>query len=331
MLGIGIETSCDETSAAIVKNGVESLANVVYSQISEHAPYRGVVPEIASRSHLEKINFVCREAFERAEISPQDLDYIAVTHRPGLIGSLMIGAQFARCLSLVFNIPIIAVNHLEAHFYAAALESSSMEYPFLGLLLSGGNSVLYRVEGLNVMEVLADTRDDALGEAFDKAAAILDLPYPGGPSIEKKAEEFSPEAVHQSLFPRLLKNLPGDEVGFSFSGIKTAVLRAFRDGQDTARIAFDFQNTVFELVERMLLRGVRLSGIRRVIASGGVLANGALRHRLRRIEAENGLSVTFPDSRLLCTDNGGMVAALGYALSSRGDKTPLDFSVSSKR
>ena len=330
MLGLGIETSCDETSVAVVRDGREALANVIYSQISEHAPFRGVVPEIASRAHLEKINHVYADAMERSGVSPRDLDYVAVAARPGLVGSLMIGAQLARSLALVFGMPLVALDHLEAHFHAAALEDASPRFPFLGLLLTGGNSAIFRVTGLGEMECLADTRDDALGEAFDKAATILNLPYPGGPWIEKKAAECDFPAG-RSILPRLLRNIGPDEMSFSFSGIKTAVLRAARQGEEPARICRDFQDSVFELVERMLLRAVRFTGIKRVIASGGVLANGALRYRLRALADAHDLDLTYPEKKFLCTDNAGMVAALGYRLHLAGFQSPLDFSVNCKR
>ncbi len=329
VLGLGIESSCDETSVAVVRNGRESLANVIYSQIKEHAPFRGVVPEIASRAHLEKINYVYQGAMEKAGVAPEDLDYVAVTNRPGLTGSLMIGAGFARCLSLVHGVPVIPADHLEAHFYAVRLQDTQMEYPFLGLLLSGGNSAIYRVDGPLKMSVIADTRDDALGEAFDKASSILNLEYPGGPVIERMASTC--ESRRESLFPPLLKNTSGSEIAFSFSGIKTAVLRAAQAGEEPTRICRDFQASVFELVERMLKRAVRRTGIRRIIASGGVLANGTLRGRLDKIADNDGLTLDYPRERFLCTDNAGMVAALGHELFRAGAAAALDFPVSSKR
>lgn len=341
-LVLGIESSCDETSVAVVRDGRESLSNVIHSQIDRHAPFRGVVPEIASRAHLEKINDVYAAALTQAGVSPADLDCLAVTVRPGLVGSLMVGAQLAKCLALVHSLPVIPVDHLEAHMYAPCLEftpGETLEYPFLGLLLSGGNSAIYRVDGPGRLALLGDTRDDACGEAFDKVATLLQLPYPGGPVIEKIAREH-PErgwSEEHSLFPRLLRKLPEDELAFSYSGIKTAVARAVADGHDPARIAYDFQHVVFELVVRNLRRAVKLSRIPRIVASGGVLANDFLRDHLRALEPElrgQGGWIRWPAKKFHCTDNAGMVAALGAVLfeqaPERYTSENLDFGVSSR-
>lgn len=371
MLGLGIESSCDETSVAIVADGRRSLANVIFSQIEAHAPFRGVVPEIASRAHLEKINHLYEEALARAAINATDLDYVAVTVCPGLIGSLMVGAQFAKCLALVHRLPVVLVDHLEAHLYAPCLDvpentragndagpgdaGYQPSYPFLGLLLSGGNSAIYRVDGPGRMTLLGDTMDDACGEAFDKIATLLDLPYPGGPHIEAAAREYDaqPETdpfagfpghagdptlgkAGVCMFPRLLRNLPADQLAFSFSGIKTAVARASRNGVAPGRICRDFQHTAFELVERNLRRAVKRTGISRIVASGGVLANSFLRARLAglrpELEAQGGWLV-WPEQKFLCTDNAGMIAAAGYYLrETAGFRTDrLDFGVASKR
>lgn len=349
MIGLGIETSCDETSVAVVRGGREILSNVIYSQIKEHELFRGVVPEIASRAHLEKINHVFAQAMAEAGLGPERLDYVAVTNRPGLVGSLMIGAQLARSLHLVHGLPLVPVDHVEAHLYAHSLEDKPLEYPFLGLLLSGGNSSVYLVRAPGDLEVLADTMDDALGEAFDKTAAILGLSYPGGPAIEKaataweaggreraaregaEAEGAGPADAAPPLFRPLLKNKRAGDLAFSFSGIKTAVLRAARAGEEPGRICRDFQDTVFELVERVLEGVVRKTGVRRVVASGGVLANRTLRWRLEARAAAAGFSLAYPESLRLCTDNGAMIGALGYHLFHAGIRAGLDFSVSSRR
>lgn len=329
--GLGIETSCDETGVAVVRDGRHILSNIIYSQIPEHAPFRGVVPEIASRSHLEKINDVYEQAIAESGISPEDLSYVAVTNRPGLLGSLMMGGVLAKSISLVHNVPLIPVDHLESHLYAVRLNGIEIEYPFLGLLLSGGNSAIYRVTAPGEMNRLVDTMDDAAGEAFDKAAAVLQLPYPGGPHIEKLASEYNPEGVKGgSLFPRLLKNRPDSDLAFSFSGIKTAVLRAAQEKKDTLQICYDFQNTVFELIERILLRAVSQTGIDRVITSGGVLANYTLRTRLEALAEKSGFSIFIPSDRILCTDNGAMTAALGYDYYLLNSFEGLDFPVSSR-
>ncbi len=330
-IGIGVETSCDETAVALVRGGREILANVIYSQIKEHAPFRGVVPEIASRAHLEKINHVYAAALRESGVRPDELSYVAVTNRPGLMGSLMIGAQFARGLALVCGLPIVPVDHVEAHLYAHTLEGGALEYPFLGLLLSGGNSSIFVVRGPEDLELLADTLDDALGEAFDKTATMLGLPYPGGPSIEKAAGAYTGPADEGPLFKPLLRGKRAGDLAFSFSGIKTAVLRARAAGADAGRVCRDFQNTTFELVERTVLGAVERTGIRRVVASGGVLANRTLRGVLERLAARSDFDLAYPQSLRLCTDNGAMIAALGYHLWRAGKAGPLDFPVSSRR
>lgn len=334
MIGIGIETSCDETSAAVIEDGRHLRSCVIYSQIQEHQKFGGVVPEIASRSHLLKMGGVFENALSEAGISAADLSYTAVTTRPGLTGSLMIGGMLAKCLELVHGIPIVTIDHLEAHLYAVLVQGGAagetaldrLEYPFLGLLLSGGNSAIFVVHGPGKMEQIADTADDALGEAFDKSAAILGLGYPGGPLVEKTA------ALAQGPGPSIFHKLLRDEQGlaFSFSGIKTAVIRAKEKGHAVETISRDFQDTVFELVERMVLRASERTGIRRVVASGGVLANGALRRRLDSLRG-SGLDVVYPVSRMMCTDNGAMVASLGYYLFSQGVRDLVDFRVSDKR
>jgi N6-L-threonylcarbamoyladenine synthase len=328
VLGLGIETSCDETSISVVDDGRHIRSCVVYSQIKEHAKYRGVVPEIASRSHLEKINFVYDQAMKEAGITPDALSYCAVTTRPGLVGSLMIGGMFAKCLYLVHRIPCVTVDHLEAHFYATVPDrANDLQFPFLGLLLSGGNSALFVVEGPGKMDLIADTTDDACGEAFDKTAAILGLDYPGGPAVERAAEIWHEDTA--SIFAPLLRDEAN--LSFSFSGIKTAVMRAKQNGHQAERICRDFQKTVFELVERMLLRAAKKTGLRRIVASGGVLANGLLRERLAALADREGLDLRFPLTKLLCTDNAAMVASLGYFLFVSGKKDVVGFGVSDRR
>ncbi len=328
MLGLGIETSCDETAAAVVRDGVEILSNAVYSQTDEHAPFRGVVPEIASRAHLEKINYIYAKALDDANVKAQDIDFAAVTNRPGLTGSLMIGSQLAKTFGYIYKKPVIPVDHVEAHLYASRLEGINWSYPYLGLLLSGGNSAVFKVLAPGNLEVVGDTRDDALGEAFDKTAAILNLEYPGGPAVEKRAALAEGPS---GLFARILRDLPEDSVEFSFSGIKTAVLRSAARGLDVNQICRDFQDTVFELVERMLLRASVKTGIRRIIASGGVLANTVLQSRLYSLAGTRNLEIHCPRQKILCTDNAAMVASLGYFLMKGGFGDDKSFPVSSNR
>lgn len=333
MIGLGIESSCDETSVGIVKDGTEILSLKIFTQIDLHKPFRGVVPEIASRSHLEKINLVLSESMEEAGIEFEDLDYVAVTRSPGLTGSLMIGAQLARCIHAVFRTPIVPVCHLQSHFAVLQLEGVEPIFPTLGLLLSGGNSAIYRIPEFGRMETVGDTMDDALGEAFDKVAGLLGLPYPGGPAIEEEASKYVPEEGEKDLLPPLLRNLEQDRVAFSFSGVKTAVahLIAKRPELPVPKVCYHFQNTAFELVERNLKRAVAVTGCRRIIAAGGVLANSALKKRLRKFAEKNYLELFAPDKKILCTDNGAMVATLGYYLFQKGYSTGLEFTVSPVR
>ncbi len=341
MLGIGIETSCDESSVAIVEDGTKCLSNSIFSQIKEHASFGGVVPEIASRTHLEKINFVYQEALSQAGLRLEDLDYIAVTVQPGLVGSLMVGASFAKCLGIVTGLPVVRVDHLAAHLYAPCLEGWRPAYPFLGLLLSGGNSAIYIMKEAGVMEVLGDTLDDACGEAFDKIAALLGLDYPGGPSVEKKADEYledldkeqkTARQAAKPIFSPLLKKLTDTEIAFSFSGIKTAVMQAHNRGVDTLRICYDFQNIVFELVERNLIKAYKQTAIKTVLAGGGVLANDNLRKRLERLSTKNELNIIYPRNKVYCTDNAAMVAALAYFMRhTEWETRDMSFAVDSKQ
>ncbi|GIX43326.1 MAG: tRNA N6-adenosine threonylcarbamoyltransferase [Leptospiraceae bacterium] len=331
MIGLGIETSCDETSIALVKDGKEIISNIVYSQIKEHEKFYGVVPEIASRSHLIKINEVFEKAFANTSLTLNDIDYIAVTTRPGLIGSLMIGAQFAKVLHCITNKPIIDINHLEAHFYANFLDRKvSPTYPFLGLLLSGGNTIIYKVSGLNQLEIIGNTQDDAIGEAFDKAASILKIGYPGGPIIEKYAKKYK-KISSNSYFSKILKDSKKDEITFSYSGIKTALLYLVKQNSniDLYKICYDFQETCFELIIRMLKKAIYKTKINHIEAGGGVLANQRLRELLDNLAQELNIKIYYPTQKILCTDNGAMVATLGYYYFKNGYKTNLEFPVSS--
>lgn len=331
MIGLGIETSCDETSIAIVKDAKEILSNVVYSQIQEHQKFYGIVPEIASRSHLIKINEVYEDAINKAQITPKEIDYIAVTTRPGLIGSLMIGSQFAKTFSIIYKKPIVDINHIEAHFYANFLERKEKpEYPFLGLLISGGNTAIYLVEGLGKLKILGNTQDDALGEAFDKAASILQLGYPGGPIIEKKAKEYTD--TKKNLFSKILQEIPEDQISFSYSGIKTSLLYYVQKNKENfniPEICYNFQETCFELIIRMLKRAINSTQIKKVEAGGGVLANQRLRDLLEELAIKTQSKIYYPKNKILCTDNGAMIAALGYYYFLNDYTIPVDFSVHS--
>ncbi|TGL58230.1 tRNA (adenosine(37)-N6)-threonylcarbamoyltransferase complex transferase subunit TsaD [Leptospira ognonensis] len=332
--GLGIESSCDETSLAIVEDGEKLISLKIHSQIENHAPYRGVVPELASRAHLEKINPLLEMALVEANLDFKDLSYVSVTSHPGLMGSLLIGASLARCIALVHRLPIIPVNHLEAHLSVLALEGNLPTFPSLGVLLSGGNSSIYIYHGFGKLELIGDTMDDALGEAFDKVSSLLNLPYPGGPFIEKEANGYVAKTPHQSLFPKLLKEAGPDQIGFSFSGLKTAVMYHIKGNQEAlnvSQICYDFQNSAFELVLRNVNKAILKTGIRNVIFAGGVLANETLRQRIEEKAKKEKWSSFFPRKKIYCTDNGAMVACLGYYLWKAGETAPIDFLVSPKR
>ncbi len=305
--GLGLESSCDETAASVVKDGTSILSNEINSQIDLHREYFGVVPEIASRSHLETINGLVERALDRAGIGFADLHYVAATSRPGLVGSLLIALQCAKTISFVRKIPLIAVNHLEAHLYAPFLEGHQLRYPFIGLLVSGGNTVIYEVQGIGQMEKLSRTVDDAAGEAFDKVAKYLDLGYPGGPVIEKLAREA---VKKEKIFPKILTD-PGDS-RFSYSGIKTAVVNYIKANPDAekAEVVYSFQERALEILARRVFAAARVRGIRDIVVAGGVASNGRLRDILySEKKKDENVIVASPG---LCTDNAAMVAGLAY-------------------
>ncbi len=314
MLLLGIETSCDETAAAVVEDGRRVLSNVVASQIEQHRIYRGVVPEIASRAHTRAILPVVDEALLRSGRKITDIDAVAVTSSPGLIGSLLVGISAARTIGLVRNIPVVEVNHLEAHVFSSALEEQ-MEYPLVGLVVSGGHTDIYLSGSETDYVCLGHTVDDAAGEAFDKVAAILDLPYPGGPSIEEKAREGDPDAVR---FPR--SHLGPQSLDFSFSGVKTAVLYHCRGpkGRDALSsavsvpdVAACFQRAVVDVIVDKTIAAARKENVRTIAVGGGVACNSCLRDMFAERARPLGLDVRFPPPEY-CTDNAAMIAGLGY-------------------
>lgn len=323
ILGLGIESSCDETAAAVVRSGKEVLSNCVFSQISLHQEYFGVVPEIASRAHLEVINGLIAKALKDAGIAFSDLSYIAATNRPGLVGSLLIGLQSAKAIAFAMRKPLVAVNHLEAHLYAPFLEGHALEFPFIGLLVSGGNTALYLVRDVGKMELIGKTVDDAVGEAFDKVAKFLGLAYPGGPVIEKLAKNAQKKKI---LFPKILPD-PEENFRFSYSGIKTAVINACKAHPEIPKeeIVFSFQERALEILARRLFDAVKKFGIRRIVVAGGVAANSRLREIID--EYRSGEETIYMPSKSLCTDNAAMVAGIGYQYFIRGIKSPLDADV----
>ncbi len=320
-IGLGLESSCDETAAAVVQNGRRVLSNIISSQIDLHREYYGVVPEIASRAHLETINILIEKALREAGMGFGDLDYVAATNRPGLVGSLLIALQSAKVISYALEIPLIAVNHLEAHLYAPFLEGRELEFPYIGLLVSGGNTVLYHVRGIGEMEVIGRTVDDAVGEAYDKIAKYLDLGYPGGPVIEKLARAAT---VKKIIFPKILAE-PGDQ-RFSYSGIKTSVINYVKrnPGTDRAELVYGFQERLLELLVRRTFAAARSRNIRSIVVAGGVAANGRLRALLSEEKRDD--EVIIIPSPVLCTDNAAMVAGIGYRYFERGyrDATAVD-------
>ncbi len=331
VLGLGIETSCDETSLSIVRDGKDLVSLKIYSQWEKHAAFRGVVPELAARAHLEKINLLYHETLDEANISPDDLSFVAVTAYPGLIGSLAMGAQFARTFSLVFKKPIVSCDHLESHLSVVRLEDKQPRFPYIGLLLSGGNSSLYLVHDFGKMEKIGDTLDDALGEAFDKVGSILGLDYPSGAIIENLATEYlAKNPDFKRLFPKLLKEAKDSDLSFSFSGIKTAVLQYVQKEPtfSLGEVCASFQESCFELVFRNVKKAVRKYRIPRIVAGGGVLANASLRKGLSQLANTEDIEIFYPDNRVLSTDNAAMVACLGYFYYTRNWISPLDFKVS---
>ncbi len=317
-LTLGIESSCDETAAAVLRGGRTILSNVISTQIPVHQKFGGVVPEIASRKHIVNIMPVIDEALRKAEVSLSDLDQVAVTYGPGLVGALLVGVSAAKSLAFSLGVPLIGVNHLEGHIFANFLSSPELEPPFIALVVSGGHTALVEVKGYHHFRLLGQTRDDAAGEAFDKIARVMGLPYPGGPEIDRLAREGNPEAIE---FPRALEEKGNYE--FSFSGLKSAVLNYLNSMQQKgeeiplADVAASFQHAVIEVLTDKALEAVETSGMKTLVLAGGVAANSSLEGRLRAKCGKRGIAFYYPD-RILCTDNAAMIACRGYYQSMAG-------------
>lgn len=309
---LAIESSCDETSAAVVKNGRTVLSNIISSQIDIHKKFGGVVPEVASRNHVLNISAVVKEAMETAEVTYDDLDAVAVTYGPGLIGALLVGVSYAKAVSSAKNIPLVAVNHIHGHIAANYITHPDLEPPFVCLVASGGHSHILKVKSYTDFEILGRTRDDAAGEAFDKIARVIGLGYPGGPKIEKIAKEGNKEAI---AFPQV--EFSDNPYDFSFSGVKTSVINYIHNKEqkneeiNPADIAASFQKAVVEALTKHTLRAAIDAGSDKIVLSGGVSANGALREAFEKATGEKGLRLFYPQP-ILCTDNAAMIGCAGY-------------------
>ena len=330
MLVLGIETSCDETAAAVVRDGREIVSSIIASQVKTHERWGGVVPEIASREHLNKIVPIVDQALSDAKVAANDVDGLAVTNGPGLVGSLLVGVSYAKAMAFALGKPLVGVNHIEGHIYSVAFENPPIEYPAFALIVSGGHSNLFFIPEPGQYKVIARTRDDAAGEAFDKVAKMLGLGYPGGPIIERLAREGDPKAVKFSL-PRM-----GDgSADFSFSGLKTAVTKYFRESglrpvdngneasQEIKDLAASFQSVVVRSLVGTTERLASEYGPRTIIVAGGVACNGALRDASRQAGQRLGIPVYFPSPHL-STDNAAMIAAAGTVKLQAGERAGFD-------
>lgn len=321
---LAIESSCDETAAAVIKNGRYVCSNVIFSQIELHKLYGGVVPEIASRKHIEKINQVIREALEEASMTLQDMDAIAVTYGPGLVGALLVGVAEAKAIAYAANKPLVGVHHIEGHIAANYIEHLDLEPPFMCLVVSGGHTHLVKVADYDKFEILGKTRDDAAGEAFDKVARAIGLGYPGGPKIDALAKEGNREAI---AFPRA--KVDGNEYDFSFSGLKSSVLNYLNQCErkqievNRADVAASFQYAVIDVLTTHAIHAVKESGMDKLAIAGGVASNSSLRKNLQEACEKEGIQFYHP-SPIYCTDNAAMIGVAGYYAFCNGVRHGLD-------
>ena len=306
ILTLGIESSCDETSVAVVKNGREVLSNVIATQIDIHKKYGGVVPEIASRNHVENITYVVKEALQKSGVTLDDIDAICCTYGPGLVGALLVGLSTAKAMAYALNKPFVGVHHIEGHIAANYITHKELEPPYLCLVVSGGHSHLVHVKDYTKFEVLGKTRDDAVGEAFDKVARVVGIGYPGGPVIDKLAKDGKP-----------IYNLPRthfENLDFSFSGIKTAVINLVHKEGDNINIndlCASFEEAVTDILTQNSLKAMKELGVNKIAIAGGVSANSYLRNRMQELGEKEGFKVYYPEL-VLCTDNAAMIASAGY-------------------
>lgn len=318
---LGIESSCDETSVSIIKDGKEEISTVVLSQMNTHAYYGGVVPEIASRMHVENITIVIEEVLNKAHMTMEEIDAIAIAYGPGLIGSLLVGLMAAKTLAFIYNKPLVPVHHIAGHIYANNLVKQ-LKFPLMALVVSGGHTELVYMKENYSFEVIGSTLDDAVGEAYDKVARVINLPYPGGPLVDK----LSFEGTDSYELPLPLND---DSYNFSFSGLKSAVINlAHNEKQrgneiDKTNLACSFQTRVVEILTKKTMKAVRDYNVNNLIIAGGVAANKGLRKRLEEECKNNSINLTVPDIKY-CTDNGAMIGAAGYFAYKRGDRADLD-------
>jgi N6-L-threonylcarbamoyladenine synthase len=309
---LAIESSCDETAAAVVVNGREVLSNIIASQIDIHAKFGGVVPEVASRKHIEVISAVVQEALDKANVTLEDIDAVGVTYGPGLVGALLVGMQYAKSLAYSMEKPLIGVNHIEGHICANFIEHKDLKPPFVCLVVSGGHTFIVHMKDFGDFEVIGQTRDDAAGEAYDKVARAIGLGYPGGPKIDKLSKEGNAEAIK---FPRA--NFHEDTLDFSFSGLKSAVLNYLNKMEMTgqkvniADVAASFQKSLVDVLVDNVIKTCRMKMVDKIAIAGGVASNSALRHALISAGDKNGIRVLVP-SPILCTDNAAMIGSAAY-------------------
>lgn len=314
---LGIESSCDETSVAVVKNGREVLSNVIHSQIDIHKQFGGVVPEIASRNHVEAISAVTKEALEQANISYEEISAICPTYGPGLVGALLVGVAYAKALAYALNKPLVGVNHIEGHIAANYITHKELQPPFLCLVISGGHTHLVHIKDYTEFEILAHTRDDAIGEAFDKVARVIGLPYPGGPKIDKLAKEGK---VNIPLPHTYFDN----SLDFSFSGIKTAILNLYHKNPEVnkADLCASFEQTVIDMLLTNTKKALQQLNVKKLAIAGGVSANFHIREAFFKMGQEEGVEVYYPELSL-CTDNAAMIASAGYYHFIQGETSDL--------
>ena len=301
---LGIESSCDETSVAVVKNGREILSNIIDTQIPIHEKYGGVVPEIASRNHIEAISRVTKKAIEEAKISLKEIDAITPIYGPGLVGALLVGLSYAKALSFAINKPLVGVNHIQGHISANYITYKDLKPPFICMMMSGGNTQIIHVKDYTEFEILGKTRDDAIGEAFDKVARVVGLGYPGGPKVDKLAREGTANIE--------LPKTHFENMDFSFSGIKTAVINLHHKNPEVnkADLCASFEKTVTEILIENIKKAIKSTGIKTIVLAGGVSANSYIRKEFMNLEKEN-IKIYMPDLKL-CTDNAAMIASAGY-------------------